>query len=95
MSHHSRRTLLATTFGIAALPMLAVLPARADDRKPTAQERQQIEAVLRREGFVRWGDIEMDDGRWEVDDAVAADGRKYDLELSRQDFSILKRDLDD
>ncbi len=87
-----RRTLLAATLGLtAAIPFAA----RADDRPVTAEERRQIEAVLRREGFVRWGDIELDDGRFEVDDAVAADGRKYDLDLSRADFSILKRDLDD
>lgn len=88
-----RRALLAATLGVtSAMPLAA---ARADDRPVTPEERRQIEEVLRREGFTRWGDIELDDGRFEVDDAVAADGREYDLELSRADFSIVKRDLED
>ncbi|MGU9978581.1 PepSY domain-containing protein [Phreatobacter sp. HK31-P] len=88
-----RRAVLAATLGLTAAASLA--PARADDRPVTPEERRQIEATLRREGFVRWGEIELDDGRFEVDDAIAADGRKYDLELSRVDFSILKRERDD
>lgn len=95
MSHSTRRTVLAATLGALALPALPVLPARADDRPPTPEERRQIEAVLRRSGFVRWGKIELDDGRWEVDDAVTADGRKYDLKLSSADFSIVRRERDD
>lgn len=92
MPFRTRRAVLAATFGLAALP---VLPVRADDRPPTSEELRQIEEVLRRAGFVRWGEIELDDGRWEVDDAVTADGRTYDLELSSADFSILKRERDD
>lgn len=88
-----RRALLAATLGLTgALPLAA---ARADDRPVTPEERRQIEEVLRREGFTRWGETELDDGRFEVHDAIATDGREYDLELSRADFSILKRDLDD
>lgn len=88
-----RRALLAATVALTAatIPFSA---ARADDRPVTAEERRQIEATLRREGFTRWGDIEFDDGHFEVDDAIAADGRKYDLDLSGVDFSITRRDLD-
>jgi hypothetical protein len=85
--HRTRIALL----GLALAPGLA----SADDRPVTPQERDRIENVLRQAGFTRWGEIEFDDGRFEVDDAVAADGRKYDLELSGTDFSIVSRDRDD
>src|SRR5258706_9312436 len=46
-------------------------PARVfADRAPTPEERSSIETVLRNEGFLRWGRIELDDDDvWEVDDA--------------------------
>jgi uncharacterized membrane protein YkoI len=64
------------------------------DRKPTTEERARIESVLREQGFTRWDEIEFDeDGKaWEVDDAVSADGRKYDLKLDPNNLSIIKRE---
>lgn len=64
------------------------------DRAPNSQERSRIEASLRNEGFTRWGQIEFDDGVWEVDDAYASDGRKYDLKLDRDTLAIIKREAD-
>ena len=49
--------------------------------------------MLRVEGFTRWDDIELDDGVWEVDDAIGADGREYDLKLNQQ-FEIIEREQD-
>lgn len=84
--------------GMAALAVLATAaataPALADDRQPTAEELTQIEQTLRAEGFTSWDDIELDDGVFEVDDAVHSDGRKYDLELDPQTYAIVKRELD-
>ena len=78
----------------AALALLAS-PALAD-RAPTPEERAAIEAKLKEEGFTRWEGIELEDDEsvWEVDDAVAADGREYDLELEPGTLEILKRDAD-
>jgi hypothetical protein len=71
---------------------LAPIAAAADDRPPTPEERAQIEEVLRAEGFTSWEEIEWDDdGYWEVDDAVAADGQEYDLKLDAE-FNIIERD---
>ena len=78
---------------VLAAGLLASLPARAD-RPPTPEERAQIEAVLKREGFTKWGTIEFDDQYFEVDDAYAADGRKFDLDLDPKTFAIVKRDPD-
>lgn len=69
--------------------------AFAGDRAPTLEERAEIEAVLKAEGFTSWGEIELDDGKvWEVDDAIHADGREYDLELDRTTYAITSRDPD-
>lgn len=84
------------SFRILALAgMLALAtPALADDdRKPTAEERAAIEAVLRDAGYVSWDDIELDDGVWEVDDARKADGTEHDLELDPATLAII--DIDD
>ena len=82
-------------FAAAAITIALTTPALAD-RDPTPEERTRIEAALTAEGFTRWEDIELeDDGSvWEVDDAVGADGREYDLELHPDTLAILKRDAD-
>jgi hypothetical protein len=77
----------------AALIVLSLQPAWAD-RAPTPDEQARIETVLRGEGFQRWDEIELDDGKWKVDDAVAADGTKYDLKLDPETFTILERKRD-
>ena len=81
---------------LAALASAIASPALAD-REPTAEERARIEAALKAEGFTRWESIELeDDGMpvWEVDDAVAADGKEYDLDLDPTSLAIIKRDAD-
>lgn len=64
------------------------------DREPTPEERVRLAAALRAEGFVRWDDIEFDDGSWEIDDAVAADGKKFDLKLNQNTLAIIAREDD-
>ncbi|MCZ0736455.1 PepSY domain-containing protein [Phreatobacter sp. AB_2022a] len=76
-------------------PQPPAAPRQGTERPPSPEERRQIEEVLRQAGFTRWGEIEFDNGRFEVDDAVGPDGRKYDLKLSQVDFSIMSREPDD
>ncbi|WP_136650269.1 PepSY domain-containing protein [Paracoccus aeridis] len=83
-------------FGLLSAILLAVAPlspALADDRDPTAEELGKIEAALRAEGFTAWEEIELDDGVWEVDDAVSGDGLKYDVVLD-QSFAVIAREED-
>ena len=82
---------------LIALSLLTAVTttATADDRQPTTEERTVIESVLKQEGFASWKEIELDDGKWEIDDAVHNDGRKYDLELDRTSLRIVSRDKDD
>lgn len=82
---------------LAAAGLLALTVPAFADRDPTPEERTAIEAVLRDEGFTQWGSIELEDdeSKWEVDDAIAADGKEYDLDLAPRDYTIIKRDLED
>jgi uncharacterized membrane protein YkoI len=83
-----RSLALAVLFGIAALQ-----PAWAD-RAPTREEQRVIEAVLKVEGFLRWEHIELDGDEWEVEGAVAADARRYDLRLDARTLEIVERHRD-
>jgi hypothetical protein len=66
------------------------------DRAATPQERSRIETMLHNEGFTRWGRIELDDDDdlWEVDDADASDGRRYDLKVHPDTLAIIGREPD-
>jgi hypothetical protein len=78
--------------------MLAVPTStpQAGDR-PSPEERAKIESVLRSMGFVRWDDIEREEGGrvWKVDDARATEGRQYDLRLATDDLRELSRREED
>ena len=79
----------AATLGLAA-------PALAEDRPPTAAERNQLEEALTAAGFVSWEEIELDDDGpyWDVDDARTENGQRYDLKLNPQTMEIISRDLE-
>ena len=64
------------------------------DRGPSPEERSRIETMLRNEGFTRWGKIELDDEEdvWEIDDAHASDGHRYDLRLHPDTLEIITRE---
>jgi hypothetical protein len=68
--------------------------AFADGRPPTPEETTSISEALTKAGFTKWGKIELDDGKWEVDDAIGADGKKYDVDLSIAGFAIIKKKID-
>lgn len=84
---------------VIAAASTASLTTTVAAREPNADERTRIEQTLRSNGFVSWDDIELDDGVWEVDDAMrtaGAEGRREscDLELSPASYEITKRDCD-
>ncbi|MFG0286117.1 MAG: PepSY domain-containing protein [Phycisphaerales bacterium JB039] len=76
--------------------VLLVQPAQADDDRPvTSEERAAIEQVLAAEGCEggRY-EFDIDDNEYEVEDAICADGQRYDFELDTL-FQITDRDRDD
>ena len=78
---------------VVTIAILSATPAFAD-RPPTADELTKIEAQLRSLGFKSWGKIELDDKKWEVDDAVDQAGLKFDLKLDPNSLSVVKQERD-
>lgn len=76
----------ALVFGLAGGAALA-------DRAVTDQERTQLVAAMQAQGC-SGGEMEFDDGKFEVDDARCADGKKYDLDFDAA-FKLLEKDQDD
>jgi hypothetical protein len=67
--------------------------AGADDRPLTDEERAKLGAAVQAEGCAG-GEMEVDDGRYEVDDAKCADGRQYDLRFD-QTFKLIGKGVND
>jgi hypothetical protein len=42
-------------------------------------------------GFQSWGEIELDDGQWEIDDAQRKDGKKYEMKLNLETLQVEKQ----
>lgn len=86
-----RLSSIVASVGFAlALPTVALA-----DRAPNAEERMAIEKKLAAEGYTAWESIELEDsGVWEVDDAIAKDGKKYDLRLKAGTYDITDRKPD-
>lgn len=80
---------------IVSIAVLAVstLPALAD-RQVTEDERAKLVAAVQAEGC-SGGEFEFDedDQQFEVDDAVCADGKKYDLKFDPQ-MKLKRKSLD-
>jgi hypothetical protein len=64
----------------AALIMFASTPTLADDRPVTDDERAKLVAAVAAEGC-SGGEMEFNDGHYEVDDAKCSDGREYELKF--------------
>ena len=75
------------------IAIFAAAPAFAD-RAPTAEEKTRIEAALRSAGYKSWGKIELDDKKWEVDDAIDQTGQKFDLDLDPATLAVVKKERD-
>jgi len=52
-----------------------------------AAGQADIEAALKAQGYKTWKTIVLDNGTWEVDDAINAEGKQFDL---RVDAKTLK-----
>ena len=76
---------------ITSIAILAVsaLPALAD-RQVTEDERAKLSAAVQTEGC---SGGKFDDQQFEVDDAVCADGKKYDLKFDMQ-MRLKRKNLD-
>lgn len=62
-------------------------------RAVTDEERTRLVAAVTAQGC-SGGKMEFDDGKFEVDDAICADGKKYDLDFDPS-FRLIKKKLED
>ncbi|MDR7036921.1 MULTISPECIES: PepSY domain-containing protein [Methylobacterium] len=76
-----------------ALATAACGGALADEKLPPDQQTK-VEAILKQEGFTKWKEIELDDGMIEVDDAIDANGKQFDLKLDPKTLAIVKREAE-
>jgi hypothetical protein len=90
--HKKNRSLSLAALGLA---LVAATPAFAgdDDRAATADELARVRAALEARGYSDVHDLEVDDGRFEVDARNAA-GQSVDLELDLETLEILYEDRD-
>ena len=65
--------------------------------EPGFQEFQTMDyltGILKKEGFTKWKRIEVEDDEVEVDNAIDAAGKQFDLELDPKTFAITKREAE-
>jgi len=84
---------LALAAASAALSLLACGSGLAEDRPLTGDERTKLVAAMTAEGC-SGGQMEFDDGHYEVDDARCSDGRTYDLKFDAS-FKLISKERDD
>ena len=75
-------------FVVFALSTAAALAA-------TAPDKAKVEAALKAQGFTSWKSIELDEGIWDVEDAVDSTGKKFDLKLDPKTLKIVKKEEED
>ena len=83
------RSFFVTTVSV----FLSAGAALADDRPLTDQEKASLTQAVTAQGC-SGGEMKVDDGKFEVDDATCADGKKYDLVFD-QDFKLVEKEEDD
>ncbi|WP_019905137.1 PepSY domain-containing protein [Methylobacterium sp. 77] len=83
------------TAGLAAIALGFALTGTAfADRAPTPDELTKIEATLKKEGFTKWGKIEVEEHEIDVDNAIDANGKQFDLELDPKTYAITSREAE-
>lgn len=81
---------------ITLMGLVAVLLMASDaiaGRAVTEEERTRLVAAVTAQGC-SGGKMEFDDGKFEADDAVCGDGKKYDLDFDTS-FRLIKKKLED
>jgi hypothetical protein len=91
-NRHGLRRSLALALPVALLGATQAV-AGDDDRMASAEEIARVRAALEAKGYTEVHDVEVDDGRYEVD-ALNPAGQRVDLELDLESLEILDEDPD-
>lgn len=92
-SLYTRLLAVALLFAFGGFAASPAMGQTADERPVTPEESRRITETLSAEGYTEIHDIEVDDGRFEVD-ARHPDGHEVDLELDLETLEILFEDRD-
>jgi hypothetical protein len=90
MTHVSRFARYAVA--IAALGA-ATVPASAEHE--ARDNPEVVAAKLNHMGFESWRRLRWEHGFWDVDNALRANGRKYDLKLEAETLDLVKLQRED
>ena len=71
---------LGLSLAILGLTTVAAYAATADQAK--------VEEALKAQGYTHWRTIVLDNGTWEVDDAINAAGKQFDLRVDANTLKI-------
>lgn len=83
-----------TTIALASALSLSFAGIVHADEKLAPEQQTKIEAMLKQEGFTKWKKIEMEKGMIEVDDAIDANGKEFDLKLDPVTLAIKEREAE-
>jgi hypothetical protein len=76
-----------------AMALISIAGIAVAGRAVTEEERAKLASAVAAAGC-SGGKMEFDDGKFEVDDARCADGKKYDLEFDTS-FRLIKKEVED
>jgi hypothetical protein len=71
---------LGLSLAILGLTTVAAYAATADQAK--------VEEALKAQGYTHWKTIILDNGTWEVDDAINTAGKQFDLRINANSLKI-------
>jgi hypothetical protein len=54
----------------------------------TSADQSKVEAALKAQGYTQWKTIVLDNGTWEVDDAINTAGKQFDLRIDANTLKI-------
>ncbi len=85
------------TKALVVAGLMCMAPLAHAGQHPDAAQRAALETALTTAGFVSWGEIEMEQGVWEVDDARKQLGasQKFDLKVDPATLQVVNEQIDD
>lgn len=84
-------------YALSISSLLCISAVAQAGQHPNADQRATLEIALTEAGYVSWGEIELDDGYWEIDDARKETGalEKYDVIVDPDTMKVVREKLDD
>ena len=73
-------------------PFLAILALWGTTTLADASaDKSKVEAALKAQGFTHWKSLVLDNGTWEVDDAITGAAKQFDLRVDARTLKITSK----